>query len=229
MGSDGIWERGAYFLPTSDGHCRPGRFPDMPGPGEHVTGGQVAQPMMSPGVVCWLFGSWPCWPSQAVPADGSERVVVGGFGVWCGVQARRAVPLFFICLAPAQRERRTLNGNGGGVEREKMGEACGLQDAHHSQRVPVWRARRAWKARQGGEAAFCLDLFRSSSAVPERFLDLPACPVFADTIILASLETTRLVELLRVLSLVKAEPSVATREPSTMAPKGALWQGPGPI
>lgn len=47
-------------------------------------------------------------------------------------------------------------------------------------------------------------------------------PVFADTIILACLETTRLVELLRVPSPVKAEPSVATREPSTMAPKGAF-------
>lgn len=55
------------------------------------------------------------------------------------------------------------------MEQDKMGEVCGLQDAHHSQRVPVWRARRP---RQGGEAAFCLDRFCSSSAVLERFLDL---------------------------------------------------------
>lgn len=101
MGSDGIWGRGSHFLPTSDRHCRPGRFPDMPAQGNMSRwpsrlADDVAR---SGGVVCWLCGScpWPRWPSQAVPADGSERVV-GGFGV-CAVmgvvcRARRAVPLF---------------------------------------------------------------------------------------------------------------------------------------
>lgn len=94
-----------------------------------------------------------------------------------------------------------------------MGEACGLQDAHHLSGCPFGGLGGQGKA---GRRHFALIFFAPHLQFRNGFL---TGPVFANTIILASLETTRLVELRRVPSLVKAQLSVATREPSTMAPK----------
>jgi hypothetical protein len=108
------------------------------------------------------------------------------------------------------------------------GRACGLQT-----RIISAGTRLAGSAGKAGRRHFALGLFAPHLQFRNCFLTLPCfCrSVFAGFFLafLARLEAMILVELLRIHCLVKAEPSVATREPSTMAPKGARWQGPGPF
>lgn len=167
---------------------------------------------------------WELPLALTVLASGSRRRIRNcGGGCGCGVQARRAVPLFYLLGASSERaENPRWRWRGRGAKRD--GRGVRVAGRASSQRVPVWRARRA---RQGGEAAFCLDIFCSSSAVPERFLDWPSFCRHNHSCEFGNDKTRRIAE--GPISGIKAEPSVATREPSTMAPKGALWQGPGPI
>jgi len=153
-------------------------------------------------------------PRQRFPQTDPKGWWVGLVCVRCGVVCRHAEPCrCFICLAPPQRaRRRRWRWRGRGVG---DGRGVRVADAHHLSGCPF-----GGLGGQGGEAAFCLGSFCSSSAVPEPFLDfaqfLPI-PSSLDFFLafLASLEAINSVKWLRIICLVKANrvPQRGNRQP----------------